>query len=59
MDPSCYPLIQVSNCVGQKSELLNKSWVTVGLSVWGGKSNANRLRAQLIAKGFGAFVKEV
>lgn len=38
MDVSCYPLIQVSNMVGQKSELLNKSWVDIGLSVWGGKS---------------------
>lgn len=38
MDPSCYPLIQVSNMIGQKSELLNKSWVSVGLSVWPGKS---------------------
>ena len=38
MDPSCYPLIQVNNMVGQKSELLNKSWVSCGLSVWPGKS---------------------
>lgn len=46
MDPSCYPLIQVSNCVGQKSELLNKSWVTVGLSVWPGKSITKRTPEQ-------------
>ena len=38
MDPACYSLIQVWNCVGQKSELLNKSWVSCGLSVWPGKS---------------------
>ena len=38
MDPSCYPLIQVSNMIGQKSELLNKSWTDIGLSVWPGKS---------------------
>lgn len=38
MDPSCYPLIQVNNMIGQKSELLNKSWVSCGLSVWPGKS---------------------
>ena len=38
MDPSCYPLIQVNNMVGQKSELLNKSWTDIGLSVWSGKS---------------------
>ena len=38
MDPSCYPLIQVNNMVGQKSELLNKSWTDIGLSVWPGKS---------------------
>ena len=46
MDSSCYPLIQVNNMVGQKSELLNKSWVTVGLSVWGGKSITKRTPEQ-------------
>ena len=38
MDPSCHPLIQVNNMIGQKSELLNSSWVSLGLSVWPGKS---------------------
>lgn len=38
MAADCYPLIAVNNMVGQKSELLNKSWVDVGLSVWPGKS---------------------
>ena len=38
MDPACNPLIQVNNMIGQKSELLNKSWTDIGLSVWPGKS---------------------
>ena len=38
MAADCYPLISVNNMVGQKSELLNKSWVSLGLSVWNGKS---------------------
>ena len=38
MAADCYPLIQVSNMVGQKSELLNSSWVALGLSVWPGRS---------------------
>jgi hypothetical protein len=38
MAKDCYPLIQVNNMVGQKSELLNKSWTDIGLSVWPGKS---------------------
>ena len=38
MDSACNPLIQVNNMVGQKSELLNKSWTSIGLSVWPGKS---------------------
>ena len=46
MDPSCYPLIQVWNMVGQKSELLNKSWTDIGLSVWPGKSITKRTPEQ-------------
>lgn len=33
----CYPLIAVNNMIGQKSELLNSSWVPE-YSVWPGKS---------------------
>ena len=46
MDKSCYPLIQVNNMVGQKSELLNKSWTDIGLSVWPGKSITKRTPEQ-------------
>lgn len=46
MDPSCYPLIQVWNMVGQKSELLNKSWVDLGYSVWKGQSITKRTPEQ-------------
>ena len=38
MAKDCYSLIQVNNMIGQKSELLNSSWVSLGLSVWNGKS---------------------
>ena len=38
MAKDCYSLIQVNNMVGQKSELLNKSWTDIGLSVWPGRS---------------------
>lgn len=38
MAKDCYSLIAVNNMVGQKSELLNKSWTNIGLSVWPGKS---------------------
>ena len=31
-------LIKYNNMVGMKSELLNKSWTDVGLSVWQGES---------------------
>ena len=33
MAADCYPLIKVNNMVGQKAELLNKSWSDIGLSV--------------------------
>ena len=46
MDPSCYPLIQACNMIGQKSELLNSSWVSLGLSVWPGKSITKRTPEQ-------------
>ena len=46
MDPACNPLIQVNNMVGQKSELLNKSWTNIGLSVWPGKSITKRTPEQ-------------
>lgn len=38
MAADCHVLIRVNNMVGQKSELLNKSWTDIGLSVWPGKS---------------------
>ena len=38
MAKDCYSLIAVNNMVGQKSELLNKSWTDIGLSVWPGRS---------------------
>jgi flagellum-specific peptidoglycan hydrolase FlgJ len=38
MAKDCYSLIQVNNMVGQKSELLHKSWTDIGLSVWPGRS---------------------
>lgn len=46
MDSACNPLIQVNNMVGQKSELLNKSWTSIGLSVWPGKSITKRTPEQ-------------
>lgn len=46
MDPSCHVLIGVNNMVGQKSELLNKSWTDIGLSVWPGKSITKRTPEQ-------------
>lgn len=46
MDPSCHLLIQANNMIGQKSELLNKSWVSAGLSVWPGKSITKRTPEQ-------------
>ena len=46
MDPTCFSLLQANNCVGQKSELLNKSWVAVGLSTWPGKSIVKRTPEQ-------------
>ena len=46
MDPSCNPLIAINNMVGQKSELLNSSWVTQGYSVWKGQSITKRTPEQ-------------
>lgn len=41
-NPQIEALMTYNNMVGIKSELLNKSWVDCGLSVWPGKSIAKR-----------------
>ena len=37
-NPQIICLMKYNNMVGIKTELLNKSWVDIGLSVWPGKS---------------------
>lgn len=37
-NPQISALMKYNNMVGIKTELLNKSWSDIGLSVWGGKS---------------------
>lgn len=46
LDPTCQVLCQANNMIGQKSELLNKSWTDIGLSVWPGDSLTKRTPEQ-------------
>ena len=65
-----YVMSDIHGCYTAMQELLKKAGFAVTQIIedgmykiqcgyFSGKSNANRLRDQLIAKGFGAFVKEV
>ena len=46
MAPDCHVLVRANNMIGQKSELLNKSWTDIGLSVWPGRSIAKNTPEQ-------------